>query len=567
MAEPGGGRADPERCRSAAAQARATVSQKEAFVLGRASRAPRQRRTLLILSATACAVGMLPGAAGAAAPSGSTGAGGISANGTETGNPGVRPGGNATVAATAPTRSPGAGPASITGPIPSTARPGDPSRNYIFYATPLNLRAVGYQEQEFFISGTATRFNSNPTTDQQRVPATPIGTMPYTTRIVVRSPVSPARSAGIAVVDWQNVTAGHDIDTEWGANADYYVRHGWTYIGASVQRVGVNGATTGATAGLGLTEWNPSRYGSLDVTAGGSILDDSQSFDIYTQVAELAKGRSRDNPLSGLRIREVLSGGASQSARFQGIYYNTVQPLQHVYDGFLIAIGGSSLPPQQSVGTKVIRVDTENDLVRGIGTLRVPDNPALRTWEIAGASHVPAYATGTDVTDFRTTLGAIQAREFGPTPPVDCQNPGPSTVASWAIFHAAYDALDKWVRTGLAPRMAEPVALVNPAQPTFPRDSLGLALGGIRLPDVEVPIGLNDGINGPASLANPLSAFCILYGTHRDFAASQLAALYTSNADYHRQVIDVVRRLEGQRFVLPEDGVTLISQALHTRVR
>ncbi len=91
------------------------------------------------------------------------------------------------------------------------------------------------------------------------MPATPIGTMPYTTRIVVRRPAKPQRSAGIAVVDWPNVTAGHDIDTEWGTSADYFVRHGWTWVGASVQRVGVNGATTGATANLGLKPGQPAQ--------------------------------------------------------------------------------------------------------------------------------------------------------------------------------------------------------------------------------------------------------------------------------------------------------------------
>jgi Alpha/beta hydrolase domain len=535
----------------------------------------------VVLGATACAIGMLPGAAVATVTPSAHGTNtGSAQNGNTSpaaaGNPGAA--GNRTASpdhhgggGSVPTGDPGAGPASITGPIPSRARPGDPSRDYVFYSTPLNLRAVGYQEQEFFISGTATRFPSNPSVDQQRVPATPIGTMPYTTRIVVRSPVNPARSAGIAVVDWQNVTAGHDIDTEWGTSGDFFVKHGWTYIGASVQRVGVNGNPVGTpTGGLGLVQWSPTRYGSLDLTAGGTILDDTQSFDVYSQVARLAKGRSRSNPLSGLRLREVLAGGASQSARFLGLYYNTIQPLSHAYDGFLIAIGNSALPPQQSVGTKVIRVDTENDLFRGIGvpSLRIPDNAALRTWEIAGASHVPAYSTSTDPTDFRATLGGIQTREFGAAPPLDCQNPGPSQVESWAVFHAAYSALDTWVRTGQAPRPAQPVAVVSPAAPaTFLRDANGIALGGIRLPDVEVPASLNDGINAPvAGSTNPLSVFCVLWGTHRDFTPEQLATLYTSNADYHAQVIDDVRRLVGQKFVLPEDAGTLISKALRTRV-
>jgi hypothetical protein len=338
---------------------------------------------------------------------------------------------------------PGAGPDRISGPIPQRARPGDPAHDYTFYATPLDLRREGYVEQEFFISGTATRYPPNPSADEQKQSAAPVGSSPYTTRIVVRRPAHAGHSAGVAIVDWQNVTAGHDIDTEWGTSGDYFVKHGWTYVAASVQHVGVNGAAPGPTAGLGLTQWSPARYGSLDVTAAGTVLDDSQSFDIYTQVAQLLKGRDRQNPLADLRISKVYAGGASQSGRFLGVYYNTVQPLRHVYDGFLLALSDAALPPRAEVGTRAIRVYTENDVFRGaaVPSKVAADGPTLRTWQIAGASHVPAYATGTDPNDFRATLGGIQNREFGVAPPLECVNPGPSQVTSWTVFHAAYDAL------------------------------------------------------------------------------------------------------------------------------
>lgn len=95
-----------------------------------------------------------------------------------------------------PTVSPGAGPATITGPIPAVGEPGDPAHDYVFYSTPYDLKKAGYEELEFFISGTATRYNPNPTIDQQQQAATPLGTTPYTTRIVVRRPVKPSKSAG-----------------------------------------------------------------------------------------------------------------------------------------------------------------------------------------------------------------------------------------------------------------------------------------------------------------------------------------------------------------------------------
>jgi hypothetical protein len=467
------------------------------------------------------------------------------------------------------TAAPGAGPERITGPIPQRARPGDPAHAYTFYATPFDLRRAGYVEQEFFIAGTATRYPANPTADEQKQAANPIGTVPYTTRIVVRRPAHPGRSAGVAVVDWQNVTSGHDLDTEWGTSGDYFVRHGWTYVGASVQRVGVNGAPPGPTAGLGLRDWSPARYGSLDLTGGGTVLDDTQSFDVYTQVAKLLKGRDRQNPLADLRISKVYAGGASQSGRFLGVYYNTVQPIEHVYDGFLLALSDAALPPRPQVATKAIRVYTENDVYRGaaVPSKLAPDGETLRTWHIAGASHVPAYATSSDPADFRATLGAVQEREFGPAPALDCVNPGPSEVFSWTAFHAAYEALDDWVRRGVPPRRAQPLAIIDPASPAkIVRDGNGIAVGGIRLPDVEVPVALNDGINGPANLNNPLSGFCVLWGTHRDFGQEQLDALYYDDADYRDQVADVVRRLEGQRFLLPEDSHVFLEAARHRHV-
>lgn len=197
----------------------------------------------------------------------------------------------------------------------------------------------------------------------------------------------------------------------------------------------------------------------------------------------------------------------------------------------------------------------------------MPDSATLRTWEIAGASHVPAYATDPSPTDFRATLGGIQTREFGPAPPVSCLNPGPSQVRSWAVFHAAYAALNAWVRLGLAPAHAQPLDLVRSGPPaTFVRDQNGIVAGGVRLPDVAVPVALNSGVNGPASLANPLSVFCVLYGTSIPFTQAQLGAPYPSNAVYREKVAADVARLIAQRFLLPGDGLTLIEEAQHTRV-
>ncbi len=447
----------------------------------------------------------------------------------------------------------------VVGPIPSTVAPGDPSHDYVFYSTPMDLSKVGYVEQEYFIRGVATRYL--PTAPN----ATRIGEMPYETRIVVRRPVNPQQFSGVVVVDWQNVTAGHDIDTEWGASGAFFVRHGWVWVGASVQRVGVNGATTGATAGLGLRQWSPGRYGDLDLTNGATVVDDSQSYDVYTQIARLAEqGPSGGpNPFAGLDVQHVLAGGVSQSAGFLIRYYNSLQASTDVFDGFLVGLGGGA--PLPGVGTKLFKVYTETD-VRGQAALRVADGATTRTWEIAGGSHVPASAVSPDPTDFRATLGGIQTREYGPSPPLHCVNPGPSDVEVWAVFDAGYAALDRWVAQGVAPPRASPI-LVNAGPPvTVVRDSDGFAVGGIRLPSVSVPVALNNGENAPANLSNPLNAFCVLFGTHLPFDQPELDARYPTHGSYVSKVSHASKAVVDQGFLLPEDRTTLLDTAAHSTI-
>lgn len=179
----------------------------------------------------------------------------------------------------------------------------------------------------------------------------------------------------------------------------------------------------------------------------------------------------------------------------------------------------------------------------------MPDNQLLRTWEIAGASHVPAYSTATDPRDFRATLGGIRAREFGPSEPYDCVNPGPSRVPSWAVFHAAYERLDRWGRGGHAPALAT-------SGTQLVRDGRGIVRGGIRLPSVAVPTELNDGVNAPANLDNPLNAFCVLYGTNRPFAQE------VDRTGYRVRVAAQLARLVRDGFVLPRDVPALYREAV-----
>ena len=71
----------------------------------------------------------------------------------------------------------------VSGPIPETVPPGDPSHDYIFFTSDL-VEQFGYVEEEFFIEGTANTYNTPPLATG----SVPTSGNPYKTRIIVRRP-------------------------------------------------------------------------------------------------------------------------------------------------------------------------------------------------------------------------------------------------------------------------------------------------------------------------------------------------------------------------------------------
>src|SRR5436190_3220041 len=192
----------------------------------------------------------------------------------------------------------------VSGPIPATAPLGDPSHNYPFFATNWIPADSGYVEEEFFMEGTASRFTT---------PSLATGSVidsghPYKVRMIVRRPTSAAKFSGRVVVEWLNVTNNFELDVQWNRAYDYFIRQGWAYVGVGVQRAGI------VTAGTGLRAWNPSRYGTIDVTQGGTLNDDSLKYDIFSQAGQAVLHPAGVDPLGGLPGRQLLiATGDSQS--------------------------------------------------------------------------------------------------------------------------------------------------------------------------------------------------------------------------------------------------------------
>lgn len=298
--------------------------------------------------------------------------------------------------------------------------------------------------------------------------------------------------------------------------------------------------------------------------AGGSVLDDSQAYDVYTQIARLVRVSSPGSALSGLRVRRVYAAGASQSASFLIRYYNSIQPTTKAFDGFMVTIGGGA--PRLDQPTPLMKVYTENEVVRFIVRQRVADTASVRSWEITGGAHVGPALLSPDATG-QAVLGGLLGREIGPVSPVSarqCVRPHPSAVENWVVHRAAYAALDRWVTKRVVPPASDRIQTVEPlntdGSATLTRDQHGIAVGGIRLPRVAVPTSLNSGENRPANEA-PENGFCGLYGTHQSFDAAVLETLYPTQDAYTRKVKSAVDRLVSRGFVLRDDAALLIANA------
>lgn len=419
--------------------------------------------------------------------------------------------------------------ASVEGPIPGTV-PGDRNASlleetYPFFSTPVDLAAKGYVEQEFYLSGEADAYASDGTLLGSEVP--------YRTRIIVRRPVDGNAFSGTVLVEWQNVTAGYDLDALWSSEAVTRAGHSW--IGVSAQRVGVDQ----------LRDWSPARYGSLDVTGGGVYMADQLSYDIFAQAAAAVRQPYGTDPMGGLTAQRVLAIGASQSAGRMTAYYNNILPqVSPVFDGYGFIVG--SAPSR--VGTEpVFHVLSETDVQFG-GRTRRPDSDVYRRWEVAGAAH-----SGYGGQAYRAP---IAERDLpGGAPSYQCTNPPFSRIPMGQVLTAAYDHLANWV-DGVQPPSAPYLEFGGFS---LVRNELGLAQGGIQLSQLAVPTALNTGLNSGES-------FCFLFGTHMPFDDEQLAAHYRNHGAYVSRVSQVNAANVADGYIQEADGEANVRDAAQSGV-
>jgi len=190
----------------------------------------------------------------------------------------------------------------------------------------------------------------------------------------------------------------------------------------------------------------------------------------------------------------------------------------------------------------VVNSETE---ARDYGSARQPDDDRFRLWEIAGASH----ASGSS-----DHIERMFARDIGGERPSAAipGGPPPNDLDRAPVMNAFYRHLRPWLFDGTAPPSLPRIEL--DASGAIRRDEHGIALGGIRLPDVEVPLATLTAETGVEGLGG-------LGGARHDFDEATIRKLYSSRDDYVARYDAAIDAGVRAGFVLETDARQLLAAA------
>lgn len=300
------------------------------------------------------------------------------------------------------------------------------------------------------------------------------------------------------------------------------------------------------------------------------------------------------NPLSGF-VEKAYGVGYSQTGRFlrdflyQG--FNVSEEGKKVFDGAFIHVPGAGR----------IDLNYEDALPTRFPTYRNPNVPHVDVPPFSydkllirpdSDPYVIHTNTSSDYWSRRASLvrteGGIPSNvriyDFASAPHVvwdvlqGCELP--IGVLDWRpVARALLLALDRWATDGTPPpgsRLSPLVATDDPKLLRLPgymllvpaQDEDGNELGGVRLPDLEAPLGTYGGINLPLS-----NMVCVQAGSFIPFARTRTERLraqddrlsleerYNNHQDYVQRIIRATEALVKERLLLPEDARAIITRA------
>jgi hypothetical protein len=432
------------------------------------------------------------------------------------------------------------------------------------------------------------------------------GKVDYSASIILLMPADRANNNGTLIVDVPNRGRAYGIALYNGPRDDPFES------GRLDQGTGFL-----EDQGFALAEvsWELGKGAGLPAFAGADgkpLYVEGVGFAIMRDAADfLAHGTSDPNPLKGV-IKYTLGSGKSQSGRFLKTFllhgFNKVGD-RRVFDGMHVFVSGAGLlpilrssPGPESGGNgtpgfanpdfrgvhegpftigeivaqvaargetppKIVMLSSTTDFlssraslgrtgVSGRVDLPIPDN--VRMYDLAGASHAVLLNSKCNLPRERldwmpvSRATLLQLQHWV----VDGKAPSPNRLMPLESAAGASDVL------GVPPHF--PQAVVQRPQ----RDADGNVLGGVRLPEMAVPLGTHAAQQDPKERRD-----CALAGAFLPFAASKaereaagdkrlsIAERYKDRDDYVNRIRIATRALQAEGFLLDDDAAVIIAAA------
>ena len=438
-----------------------------------------------------------------------------------------------------------------------------------------DVGAFGYQEKEYFFSGVARPYGPQ---------APNLAPAPYTSRMIVWTPIDPAKFNGTTVVEWAEVSdfGQFELTVEINYQSSMLEAQGYAFALVSAEEGGVCDASSNGCTATSLKGADPVRYARLNHPG------DSYSFDIFSQALQAIKHPQGLNPLGQLLTDVVIAEGfqpsadkwqpegpvripVSSSSNPLGGYgplnayiENGADRDAQIADAFLLDSGGPAADPVAGYRVPTLHHITED----GMRRRPTRDSTNHVIWEVAGAPHAdrwagdhsappssdpPAKLTRQEEEARRDQLDNF-GQDLDPTgaicaPTADTGSAFPRRFT----LNSGVVALDNWIRTGVpapaAPRVERPGQVPVAPNTKLNRDLYGNAIGGLRSPIMQVPVATYNGEG------------CIAAGTMTPLNPVRLVQLYPTHQSYVEQMTVAVDDAVAGRYLLCQDAMTIMRKA------
>lgn len=434
-----------------------------------------------------------------------------------------------------------------------------------------DLARHGYKEEEYYLSGIAPAITA---AGEELLQA------PYTTRILIRKPVDPARFNGTVVIEpfsWFG-----ERSAGWILTRDYLLRQGYAYVGYTLNinkpqrdpkflsealtEVADDVKQYGRIVNFDfMRRYDYARYAPLGAYYDperfkrGNAPDPfpPQAQAIAAQLAMVLKSNSPQNPLANLDVRRVYANSWAVTAQVWMDYLDQGRHQQwRMPDGRpLIDAYMTGRMAYGEVGGDVIRVPRKmpddvpfvtvysqselmHDVIEGIELPPDTDSPQLRYYEVTGMPHLRLADLGTEHTE-------LFAADVGKGRDPRCQTLYDEPVQM--VVSALLDGMDRWVREGKV--MPQASRVVRKGKSVARDPATGNMLGGVRPPWISVP--------SSRYMTDQETNCGLIYDTKIPYSRAKLRKLYGSSENYAEKFEEAKALSVKEGYLLPEDAANL----------